>query len=162
MTCIAGDILKLLKTEPYNYQKTQLPEWFNSSSAHDIEMLAVPEFFGNGPLTPNDYITCRNTIIESYRANADYYLTVTSCKSKLPNLDLVSLVKIHNFLETNKLINTIVSFKQYFDNVADEFYFRTIHVEGYLIHTLKVALRLKFFLNPKETLRILVRPICST
>ncbi|KAG1450222.1 hypothetical protein G6F56_008410 [Rhizopus delemar] len=70
-------------------------------------MLAVPEFFGNGPLTPNDYITCRNTIIESYRANADYYLTVTSCKSKLPNLDLVSLVKIHNFLETNKLINTI-------------------------------------------------------
>ncbi|KAG1147867.1 hypothetical protein G6F37_003760 [Rhizopus arrhizus] len=101
------DISNLLKAEPYNYEELHIPEWFDSSTIHDVEKLAVLEFFENGTMTPNDYIIFRNTIIESYRANADYYLTVSSCKSKLPNIDLFILVRIHNFLESNKLINTI-------------------------------------------------------
>lgn len=104
-----ADISNLLKAEPYNYEELHIPDWFDSSTIHDVEKLAVPEFFENGTMTPNDYIIFRNTIIESYRANADYYLTVSSCKSKLPNIDLFILVRLHNFLESNKLINTIVS-----------------------------------------------------
>lgn len=84
----------------------QLPEWYDASSIHDKEITALPEL-DNG-LSIEEYKTCRNYMIETYKSNPDYYLTIAACKSKL-DTDLLTLVRIHSFLEMNGLINIKVS-----------------------------------------------------
>ncbi|CEJ01357.1 hypothetical protein G6F70_005361 [Rhizopus microsporus] len=102
-----ANIINLLCAEPYDYKALQDPKWFDRESIHDIEKIALPEFFEDGPLTSDDYIRYRNCIIDTYKSNPEYYITVSHCKPKLMNVDLVTLVRIHNFLESNRLINTM-------------------------------------------------------
>ncbi|OAC99318.1 hypothetical protein MUCCIDRAFT_125464, partial [Mucor lusitanicus CBS 277.49] len=78
-------------------------EWFDQSFISEHELLALPEI-GSAELTEDQYKQYRNLMIDTYRANPDFYLTVSACKSKL-DADLVTLVRIHNFLELNNIIN---------------------------------------------------------
>lgn len=104
------NIPSLIKAMPYNYNELELPEWFNYELIHDLERLALPEFFkGDSPeLTPDNYILYRDYMMKTYKANPDYYLTISACKSKL-DVDLVTLVRVHGFLESYNLINSRVS-----------------------------------------------------
>lgn len=87
-----------------------LPAWYDAESIHDIEKLALPEFFNgdNAELTPEKYKQYRDHMINAYKANPDYFLTVSACKSKL-DVDLVTLVRVHSFLSSHGMINSRVS-----------------------------------------------------
>ncbi|KAI8358401.1 hypothetical protein BD560DRAFT_405946 [Blakeslea trispora] len=98
------DIASLVTAAPYPSNQEQTgPDWFNMDQIHTIERLALPEYF-DGTLSSKGYKHCRNEMIKMYRAHPDYYLTVLACKTKLEK-DLVELVRIHSFLESNQLIN---------------------------------------------------------
>ncbi|KAI8061249.1 hypothetical protein BDF21DRAFT_348056 [Thamnidium elegans] len=103
----AINIPSLIKSMPYDYEDLELPKWFHFDLIHDLERLALPEFFKGDSLelTPENYKTWRNHMINTYKANPDYYLTISACKSKL-DVDLVTLVRIHSFLESHNLINS--------------------------------------------------------
>lgn len=107
---LAVNIPSLIKAMPYNYDEFPLPEWFDYELIHDLERLALPEFFkgDNLELTPDNYKTYRDYMIMTYKSNPDYYLTISACKAKL-DVDLVTLVRIHSFLESYNLINSRVS-----------------------------------------------------
>lgn len=94
---------------PYDYEELDLPDWFRFELIHDLERLALPEFFKGDSLklTPDNYKVYRDYMMETYKANPDYYLTISSCKSKL-DVDLVTLVRVHSFLESYNLINSRV------------------------------------------------------
>ncbi|KAF1802866.1 hypothetical protein V8B55DRAFT_1594929 [Mucor lusitanicus] len=97
------NISTLIKATPCDYTELDLPEWFDQSFISEHELLALPEI-GSAELTEDQYKQYRNLMIDTYRANPDFYLTVSACKSKL-DADLVTLVRIHNFLELNNIIN---------------------------------------------------------
>lgn len=111
---IAVNIPSLIKSTPCDYEEFDLPSWFDFDSTHDLEQLALPELFrGDNPdLTVENYKTYRNYMINTYRANPDYYLTVSACKSKF-DVDLVTLVRVHSFLESLDMINSRVREKHY-------------------------------------------------
>ncbi|KAG1119248.1 hypothetical protein G6F42_013017 [Rhizopus arrhizus] len=98
------NIATLIKATPFNYAELDLPEWFDQSFINENELLALPEI-GSTDLSEDQYKEYRNYMIDTYRANPDFYLTISACKSKL-DADLVTLVRIHNFLELNNIINT--------------------------------------------------------
>jgi hypothetical protein len=108
---VAVNIPSLIKSAPCDYEDLLVPEWYNSSSIHELEKLALPEFFAENDnqdqFTPDKYKTYRDYMINTYRSNPEYYLTVSACKAKL-DVDLVTLVRIHSFLELNQLINSRV------------------------------------------------------
>ncbi|KAI7892100.1 uncharacterized protein EV154DRAFT_419413 [Mucor mucedo] len=103
----AVNIPSLIKAMPYSYDEIDLPEWFNYDLIHDLERLALPEFFtGDNPvLTPDSYKMYRDYMMMTYKSNPDYYLTISACKAKL-DVDLVTLVRVHSFLESYNLINS--------------------------------------------------------
>lgn len=77
-------------------------------SVHELEKFALPEFFENDMNeAAADYKRCRDYMINTYRARPDYYLTIIACKNAL-NEDLVTLTRIHSFLEHAQLINSEV------------------------------------------------------
>lgn len=108
---IAVNIPSLIKSTPCDYNDILVPEWYNGDSVHEVEKLALPEFFkennNQGQFTPENYKMCRDYMINTYRSNPEYCLTVSACKAKL-DVDLVTLVRIHSFLEVNQLINSRV------------------------------------------------------
>lgn len=97
------NISTLIKATPLDYAEFDLPPWFDQSFISENELLALPEI-GSADLPEDQYRQYRNYMIDTYRANPDFYLTVSACKSKL-DADLVALVRIHNFLELNNMIN---------------------------------------------------------
>lgn len=101
---IALNISGLIKATPFDYSEIELPDWFDKSFINENEMLALPEI-GTDNLSEEKYKESRNYMIDTYRANPDFYLTISACKSKL-DADLVTLVRIHSFLELNKMINS--------------------------------------------------------
>ncbi|KAI9477772.1 MAG: hypothetical protein EXX96DRAFT_483358 [Benjaminiella poitrasii] len=100
----ALDIPSLVKPTPFNYEEIRLPEWFDKSSIHEIEFLSLPEIDKEESLSAEEYKIYRNYMVDTYMSNLDYYLTISACKSKL-DADLVTLTRIHHFLEMNKVIN---------------------------------------------------------
>lgn len=106
----AVNVPLLIKSTPCDYEDMELPPWYNAESIHDIEKLALPEFFTNDnlELTPEKYKHYRDHMINTYKANPDYFLTVSACKSKL-DVDLVTLVRVHSFLVNQGMINSRVS-----------------------------------------------------
>jgi hypothetical protein len=106
---LAVNIPSLIESAPCDYEELDLPDWFDFDSVHDLEKLALPEFFkGDNPeLTTDNYKVYRDYMINTYRANPDYYLTVSACKSKF-DVDLVTLIRIHSFLESQDMINSRV------------------------------------------------------
>lgn len=104
------DIPSLIKPAPCDYDEMPLPSWYDETTISEFEKLGLPEFFdeSNQDLDPQDYKLCRDYMVEKYRANPDYYLTVSACKAHLEH-DLLVLVRIHSFLEHNNLINNRVS-----------------------------------------------------
>ncbi|CEP16501.1 hypothetical protein [Parasitella parasitica] len=94
----------LIKPTPFDYKEIDLPEWFDKSFINEHEILALPEV-GSADLPEEDYKKYRNYMVDTYRADPDFYLTISACKSKL-DADLVTLVRIHTFLESSKIINT--------------------------------------------------------
>lgn len=107
---LAVNIPSLIKSTPCDYSEMKLPDWFDQELIHDQEKLALPEFFkGDNPeLTPEKYKLYRDHMINAYRTNPDYFLTVSACKSKL-DVDLVTLVRLHSFLSSYNIINSRVS-----------------------------------------------------
>ncbi|KAG0190589.1 hypothetical protein DFQ28_001882 [Apophysomyces sp. BC1034] len=102
------DISAICQSAPYDYDNLNMPSWFDASNVHEIEKLALPEFFENGSeKETQQYKSYRDYMIQAYQANPDYYLTVAACKAKL-DVDLVLLVRIHSFLELNGFINSQV------------------------------------------------------
>ncbi|CAO3655575.1 unnamed protein product [Mucor hiemalis] len=103
----AVNVPLLIKSTPCDYEDMELPPWYNAESIHDIEKLALPEFFTNDnlELTPEKYKHYRDHMINTYNANPDYFLTVSACKSKL-DVDLVTLVRVHSFLVNQGMINS--------------------------------------------------------
>ncbi|KAI8880167.1 hypothetical protein K501DRAFT_255463 [Backusella circina FSU 941] len=103
----ALDIPSLIKPTPCDYEDMPLPAWYDEDIISEYEKLGLPEFFdeSNQDLGPHDYKLCRDYMIEKYKANPDYYLTISACKAHLEH-DLVVLVRIHSFLEHSGLINS--------------------------------------------------------
>ncbi|KAI8988171.1 hypothetical protein BDF20DRAFT_814875 [Mycotypha africana] len=102
------DVPSLIQKTPYDYDDLFMPEWFDRSSIHRLEALSIPEINDEDcSLTPDDYIAIRNYMIDAYRASPAYYLTISTCTSKLET-DLPILVRIHSFLEMYGLINSHV------------------------------------------------------
>ncbi|ORY95275.1 SWIRM domain-domain-containing protein [Syncephalastrum racemosum] len=103
------DVNAFAKASPYNYKEPpKFPEWFDMETVHELEKFALPEFFESDMNeAAADYKRCRDYMISAYRARPDYYLTIIACKNAL-NEDLVSLTRIHSFLEQAQLINSEV------------------------------------------------------
>lgn len=103
------EIHDLCSATPQDYSQVSAPDWFDASTIHDIEKLALPEYFKyqgrKGDKAVQEYKKCRDYMIQAYRENPSYYLTISSCKAALKNVDLVQLVRIHSFLEQACLIN---------------------------------------------------------
>lgn len=87
--------------------------WFQETAVHEIERLALPEFFAAGSLsgkTPSQYMGYRNFMINMYRQRPQAYLSITSCRRHLAG-DVGSIVRVHAFLEQWGLINYQVSIR---------------------------------------------------
>ncbi|KAI8985483.1 SWIRM domain-containing protein [Pilobolus umbonatus] len=96
----------------------EYPPWYDSTAVHSREQLALPELL-DGSLSSIEYMHYRNEIIQLYNKNPDYYLTLSSCKSRL-DIDTVLLVRIHSFLESCNLINNKVDpRRRIFDPIID-------------------------------------------
>lgn len=81
--------------------------WFQETVVHEIERLALSEFFSEGSLsgkTPSQYMGYRNFMINMYRQRPQAYLSITSCRRHLAG-DVGSIVRVHAFLEQWGLIN---------------------------------------------------------
>lgn len=81
--------------------------WFQETVVHEIERLALPEFFSEGSLsgkTPSQYMGYRNFMINMYRQRPQAFLSITSCRRHLAG-DVGSIVRVHAFLEQWGLIN---------------------------------------------------------
>lgn len=85
-----------------------VPDWFDMDKIDPVEKLALPEFF-KGEDHGKDYTKYRNFMVKKYHSNPASYLTVSSCKAAFPEADLVSLVRLHSFLELYHVINGQVS-----------------------------------------------------
>ncbi|KAL0084089.1 hypothetical protein F4703DRAFT_1737663 [Phycomyces blakesleeanus] len=105
------DISSLASVMPIDYTTINAPSWFDIKTVHQIEKMALPEFFDpqgkKSEQLAKDYMHYRDFMINTYRANPDFYLTAVACKDKL-DADIVSLVRIHSFLELYGLINAQV------------------------------------------------------
>ncbi|ORZ16963.1 SWIRM domain-domain-containing protein [Absidia repens] len=95
-------LFSLCYTDPQDYASPYLPDWFDMDKANDIEKLALPEFFDDHL---DAYIKYRNFMVQQYQSNPAYYVTVSSCKTAFPDADMVSLVRLHSFLELYDVIN---------------------------------------------------------
>jgi hypothetical protein len=84
-----------------------VPDWFDLDKIDPVEKLALPEFFKEEH--GNLYTKYRNYMVKTYQANPASYLTVAACKDAFPEADLVSLVRLHSFLELYHVINGQVS-----------------------------------------------------
>lgn len=115
---------------PYDYENVLLPEWYDASTIQDVELTALPEI-GN-ELSVEEYKQYRNYLVDTYIANPDYYLTVSACKSQL-DIDLITLVRIHSFLEISGFINSKVSTTVILHFISNSFLCRLTLVEEYLI-----------------------------
>ncbi|KAI9305857.1 SWIRM domain-containing protein [Cunninghamella echinulata] len=93
----------LCNTTPLDYNDICWPEWLDLEKVNDMEKLALPEFFNDHQ---EDYIKYRNYMVEQYYSNPGYYLTISTCKQAFPDADLLSLVRIHSFLEIYDVINS--------------------------------------------------------
>lgn len=100
---------------PQTRARSQLPpaiipshaSWFKIDEVHEIEKKAFPEFFSEGNTdskNSDSYQQYRNFMINTFRANPSTYLTATACRKVLAG-DVVSVMKIHGFLEHWGLIN---------------------------------------------------------
>ncbi|KAJ8654273.1 hypothetical protein O0I10_010095 [Lichtheimia ornata] len=93
---------------PYDYNTLPMPEWFDENAIHQIEKVSFPEYFSvqgkKADKLAQDYIKYRNYMIDSYRKNPGYHLTISACKAGL-GIDLVAVVRIHSFLEQAGIIN---------------------------------------------------------
>ncbi|XP_018496360.1 SWI/SNF complex subunit SMARCC2 [Galendromus occidentalis] len=80
--------------------------WFDYTSIHAIERRALPEFFSakNRSKTPENYMACRNFMVDTYRLNPTEYLTVTACRRNCAG-DVCAIMRIHAFMEQWGLIN---------------------------------------------------------
>lgn len=97
----------------YLLQQTQpiiLPtysKWFNIDKIHDIEVEYFKEFFNANDYTyksTRTYKDCRDFMVNTYRLHPLEYLTITAVRRNL-NLDIQSIIKIHQFLEKWGIIN---------------------------------------------------------
>ncbi|KAI8374259.1 uncharacterized protein BYT42DRAFT_639308 [Radiomyces spectabilis] len=123
----SSDISSLCHASPYHSVIVSLPSWFSLNEIHDIEKMALAEYFTEEQQdkqhSPEQYKKCRNYMIEHYRKNPSYYLSIIACKAEL-EADLVDIVRIHSFLELHGLINTQVDprrriFDPYIDSDCD-------------------------------------------
>ena len=96
-----------LYAEPYDYSTPMIPDWFDLTKVDQRERMSLPEFFSSDEKA-EEYIRCRNYIVEAYRANPDYYLTMTVCRSAFQVMDVVSLARIYSMLGFYGIINTQV------------------------------------------------------
>lgn len=96
------DLSTLCHAQPQDYSSIYVPEWFDMDKIHGMEKLALPEFFDDHA---EEYIKYRNYMVQQYQAKPSCYVTVSSCKTRFPEADLVSLVRLHSFLELYNVIN---------------------------------------------------------
>ncbi|KAI8083041.1 SWIRM domain-containing protein [Halteromyces radiatus] len=96
------DLYSLCNTQPQCYSNLYTPTWFDMDKVNEMEKLALPEFFD---AHEKEYIQYRNYMVEQYRSNPSYFVTISACKKAFPNADTVSLVRLHSFLELYKVIN---------------------------------------------------------
>lgn len=80
--------------------------WFSTSTIHEIEKKALPEFFNdrNRSKSPTVYVEYRDFMLNTYRLNPNEYLTVTACRRNLTG-DVCAIIRVHAFLEQWGLIN---------------------------------------------------------
>eukprot|EP00871_Galdieria_phlegrea_P001104 jgi/Galph1/1995/GphlegSOOS_G681.1 len=100
----SGNLIAVLPEEPVTLPSYS--RWFRMDSIHDIEKKALEEFFsGQYPSkTPEVYMQYRNFMVQSWRADPKYYLTVTAVRRHLAG-DACAIMRIHAFLEHWGLIN---------------------------------------------------------
>lgn len=81
--------------------------WFRFEEINEIERRALPEFF---PVevskfkSPEIYREYRDFMIKTFRMRPKEYLSVTTCRRYLTG-DVISIMRIHAFLEQWGLIN---------------------------------------------------------
>lgn len=113
---------------PYDYSTLSMPEWFDEKTVHQIEKVSFPEYFSSqgkkADKLAQDYIKYRNYMIDSYRKNPGYHLTISACKAGL-GIDLVAVVRIHSFLEQAGIINQQVYLGVYFCSIICSFFIKT-------------------------------------
>ncbi|KAI9314629.1 SWIRM domain-containing protein [Dichotomocladium elegans] len=94
--------------KPYDYSHIPLPAWFDKAQVHAIEKVALPEYFQatgrKADRLSKEYRMYRDFMIDTYQKNPSYYLSISECKAEL-GIDLLSVVRIHSFLEHAGLIN---------------------------------------------------------
>lgn len=72
---------------------------------HDYEISSVPEFFtGKGYKTAELYTKYRNFIVKLFHSDSTRYLTKIACRRALKG-DANAILRIHNFLESEGIIN---------------------------------------------------------
>lgn len=81
--------------------------WFSFEEVNEIERRALPEFFESSAekfKNPAVYKEYRDFMIKTFRMRPKEYLSVTTCRRYLTG-DVLSIMKIHAFLEQWGLIN---------------------------------------------------------
>lgn len=82
-------------------------KWFNIDTIHEIEIEFFKEFFNETDYSfknSRTYKDCRDFMVNTYRLHPLEYLTITAVRRNL-NLDIQSIIKIHQFLEKWGIIN---------------------------------------------------------
>eukprot|EP00474_Spongospora_subterranea_P009798 CRZ10256.1 hypothetical protein [Spongospora subterranea] len=95
------------KDEPKPSFPTIIPcysTWFSFNSIHANEKKSLHELFSSGENIEPLYMQQRNFIVNAYRANPRVHLSATACRKMIAG-DVVSLIRIHNFLEQWGIIN---------------------------------------------------------
>jgi SWIRM-associated domain at the N-terminal/SWIRM domain/Myb-like DNA-binding domain/Zinc finger, ZZ type len=91
------------------HDEVRVPEfsaWFDVDGIHDIERLALPEFFSGSFRSKTDqtYVEIRNFMILTWRRMPSRYLSATAARRQLRG-DACSILRVHEFLEHWGLIN---------------------------------------------------------
>lgn len=77
--------------------------WFSFDEINEIEMNALPQFFKND-VSLAHYKECRNILVNMFREQPGKLVSIIRARKRV-NCDIVSLIKIHAFLEKWGLIN---------------------------------------------------------
>lgn len=93
-------------TKNNNTIRTKRPEWFLPSQPSDFEKVVLPEWFDNSAPHRSEvsYIQTRNEMLRKANENNDFYLTATVVRRTIAG-DVGSLLRLHKFLTQWGLIN---------------------------------------------------------
>ncbi|KAI8379453.1 uncharacterized protein BYT42DRAFT_593545 [Radiomyces spectabilis] len=104
---IEKEARKYLLAQTKDVKVPEHAAWFNMDTIHNIERVALPEFFTgkNKSKTPTVYQHYRDFMISTYRLNPKEYLAITACRRNLAG-DVCAIMRVHAFLEQWGLINS--------------------------------------------------------